>query len=154
MIWCVVQVSDAFLHLLQRECTWACCWIEENRPWSPCWKLLCRRTTASVLVCVVAVCGGDLNLSGPPHMKGKRAPLIAVLTQGGSKGRPLRKKRQERAGIPVSISGPQHKWARYRKQTPTAEQTQTWWSPLAFASSLAWTSQMMGHHRVIHSEHK
>lgn len=53
-------------------------------------------------MCVSCVCeegggGGEmgLSLSGPPHMKGKLEPLIAVLTQGGSEGRPLRKERQE-----------------------------------------------------------
>lgn len=40
-------------------------------------------------------------------MKGKLEPLIAALTQGGSKGRPLRKERQE-SGDPGSINGAQH----------------------------------------------
>lgn len=48
------------------------------------------------LVAVVVVVGVmGLSLSGPPHMKGKLEPLIAVLTQEGSEGRPLRKERTE-----------------------------------------------------------
>lgn len=62
-------------------------------------------------MCVVklVVVAGEmgLNLSGPPHMKGKLEPLIAVLTQGGSEGRPLRKERQE-SRDPGSVNGAQH----------------------------------------------
>ena len=62
------------------------------------------------LVCVAvdAVVGEmGLSLSGPPHMKGKLEPLIAVLTQGGSEGRPLRKERQE-SRDPGSFNRAQH----------------------------------------------
>lgn len=51
-------------------------------------------------------------------MKGKRAPLIAVLTQGGSKGRPLRKKRQEESRDPWK-----HQWA--SAQVSTLQETNT-----------------------------
>ncbi len=56
-----------------------------------------------------------LSLSGPPHMKGKLEPLIAVLTQGGSEGRPLRKERQE-SRDPGSVNGAQHNWPHYRNK--------------------------------------
>lgn len=71
----------------------------------------CAGAPLRVFSCVWWLCVEEmgLNLSGPPRMKGKRGPLIAALTQGGSKGQPLRKERQERAGIAGSISGPQHK---------------------------------------------
>lgn len=45
-----------------------------------------------------------LNLSGPPHMKGKLEPLIAAPAQGGSKGHALRKERQK-CRDPGSVSG-------------------------------------------------
>lgn len=56
---------------------------------------------------MVVVVEGGLNLSGLPHMKGKLEPLIAVLTQGGSGGRPLRKERQE-SRDPGGVNGAQH----------------------------------------------
>lgn len=155
MIWCVLRMHVCafpfFCSVNAREHA-----VELRRigPGPPA-ESYCADAPLPVFSCVwrscVCVCVEELglNLSGPPRMKGKRAPLIAAWTQGGSKGRPLRKERQERAGTPGSISGPQCKWAHYRKQTPTAEQTQAWWSPLAIASSWAWTSQTTGHHWVI-----
>lgn len=76
---------------------------------SPAESLLDAIVMAHHSECVQCVCvgGGGGDLSGPPHMKGKLEPLIAVLTQGGSKGRPLRKERQE-TWDPGGINGPQH----------------------------------------------
>lgn len=129
---CMYMCVFASLHLSHCECTWASCWMVENRLGSPpAESQLDAIVTANHWECVSCVCGGCCgggemgpSLSGPPHMKGKLEPLIAVLTQGGSKGRPLRK-----AGDPGGINGPQHNWPHYRnKHAPQNRHTQTWWS--------------------------
>lgn len=79
---------------------------------SPAESLLDAIVMAHHRVCVshVCVCSGGSGGGGDGTksiMKGKLEPLIAVLTQGGSEGRPLRKERQE-SRDPGSVYGAQH----------------------------------------------
>lgn len=95
--------------------------------WMPLW----RRTTESAShVCVSGGIGGGVGrgrgLSGPPHMKGKLEPLIAVLTQASWKGRPLRKRKAGEPGtLAGGINGPRHNRPHYRNKHTPRKRTHT-----------------------------
>lgn len=65
---------------------------------------MCVSCVCVVVAAAAAIVGGDGTKS---IMKGKLEPLIAVLAQGGSEGRTLRKERQE-SRDPGSFNGAQH----------------------------------------------